>query len=81
MSFDSLVYGRAMTQTTTQITLPAEVEKQLRQIEDDFTIDTAKLKEIVTRFQEELEEGEHFRVRTKSACSHRGQVFRSMSRT
>lgn len=68
MSFDALVHGHAATQTIPQTTLPAEVEKQLRQIEDDFTIDTAKLKQIVTRFQEELEEGEYSSDEAKLAC-------------
>lgn len=68
MSFDALVHGRAATRTTTETTLPAAVEMQLRQIEDDFTIDTAKLKQIVTRFQEELEEGEYSSDQAKLAC-------------
>ena len=37
--------------------LPAELQKELRELERIFTVDTAKLKEIVLQFEEELREG------------------------
>lgn len=40
-----------------QVPLPPALEEEWRNIEKDFTVDTAKLKEIVSRFEEELGEG------------------------
>lgn len=37
--------------------LPAALQKELKRIESDFTLDTAMLKKIVERFVEELSEG------------------------
>lgn len=40
-----------------QVRLPPELEHELRRIRDEFTVDTAKLKEIVWHFEKELGEG------------------------
>lgn len=37
--------------------LPPELEHELRNIREEFTVDTAKLKEIVQHFEKELAEG------------------------
>ncbi|KAK6818917.1 hypothetical protein PG990_012331 [Apiospora arundinis] len=37
--------------------LPAPLQKELKRIESDFTVDTAMLKKITEKFGEELREG------------------------
>lgn len=37
--------------------LPKELQKELKRIESDFTVDTAMLKNITEKFVEELREG------------------------
>ena len=37
--------------------LPKELQKELKRIESDFTVDTAMLKNITEKFGEELREG------------------------
>lgn len=39
------------------IQLPQELEQELARITNEFTVDTAKLKDIVRNFGEELDEG------------------------
>lgn len=56
MSLDTLAHGSAAAQAG----LPEELEKSLKQLESELTIGTQKLKEIVARFEEELQDGEHF---------------------
>lgn len=41
----------------TDVRLPQELEDELRRITKEFTVDTAKLKDIVDHFATELEEG------------------------
>ncbi|PPJ56244.1 hypothetical protein CBER1_06375 [Cercospora berteroae] len=57
MLFDTRVHGRTAETTAIRGALPDDLEHQLRRIESDFTIDASKLKQIVARFQEELDEG------------------------
>lgn len=42
---------------SSKVQLPQELEEELARITKEFTVDTAKLKEIVTQFGEELDEG------------------------
>lgn len=57
MSFDTLVHGRTAETTAPRGAQVDELEQNLRRIESDFTIDASRLKQIVARFQEELEDG------------------------
>ncbi|PIA93195.1 Hexokinase [Cercospora beticola] len=57
MSFDTLVHGRTAETTTPRGAQVDELEQNLRRIESDFIIDASRLKQIVARFQEELEDG------------------------
>lgn len=41
----------------TEVRLPQELEDELRRITQEFTVDTAKLKDIVKQFGRELDEG------------------------
>lgn len=43
--------------STTQVTLPKQMEDALHDLREQFTIDTAKLKEIVGEFEKELIQG------------------------
>jgi hexokinase len=53
MAFDTLIHGQGHSQRT----LPSDLEQEVGKLEDEFTVDTTKLKKIVVRFEEELREG------------------------
>lgn len=55
MSFDLLV--SKSTLDAGLAALSDEQRHELRRLENDFTVDAAKLKEISKRFEEELQEG------------------------
>lgn len=54
MAFDALplVSGRRARRA-----LPYELEKAVKNVEDEFTVDQNKLREIIDRFETELNEG------------------------
>lgn len=57
MSFDTLVHGRTAEKTAPRGAQADDLEQNLSRIESDFTIEASRLKQIVARFQEELEDG------------------------
>lgn len=57
-----------VTETNREYSLPSELQKELQSLEEIFTVDAAKLKEISKRFGEELQEG-RWRVLSRSECA------------
>ncbi|KAM3419667.1 Phosphotransferase [Cercospora zeina] len=57
MSFDTLAFSRTTPSTAPRGASSSGLDSHLRQIEEAFLIDASKLKQIVARFEEELDEG------------------------
>ncbi|KAF7189333.1 Hexokinase [Pseudocercospora fuligena] len=57
LAFDALVHGKKSSSAS----LPDDMEEALQRLESEFTIQSSKLKEIISRFQEELQDGRYFK--------------------